>query len=309
MKAPRWSKDELRLAVIDLGTNAIRFDAYILDPKGAAHRLHREKRMIRLGDGLFNRGRLEAAPLARLNTALGDFSRMIKAWDLKNVAAFATSALRDAPGAAKLVRSLNERFGIGLKVISGAHEARLTAEGILANEKLPRGLFALLDIGGGSVELSYCRGKKVLKSLSLDLGCLRLRERFLSGQPPLPGELTDLRQHLRQSLKKLPPAPLILGSSGTVRALSKIARTHHHPMDLPFLYRLNTQMALLHRPGLLALPGMETKRVDIILAGSVILEEFVIQLKAKTVQPTEFSLRDGLFLEALERLKSRRKKG
>jgi exopolyphosphatase/guanosine-5'-triphosphate,3'-diphosphate pyrophosphatase len=309
LKQSEWAEGAYRLAIIDLGSNSVRFDVVALNPRGQAERLHREKRMVRLGEGLFKNGRLEKTAVARVLAAFRDFSAMIKDWGIDHVTAIATSALRDAPEQAKLIREIQRRYSIRLRVISGRREAQLIAEGVLAQERLPKGKFALVDIGGGSAELSYCRNSRQLKGLSwsLNLGCLRLKQLFLSSQPPRPGELTRLRAHTRKLIKKLPPAPVIIGSSGTIRSLERMARRQAKPFNLNFLSRLNTEMALLDHGALLKLPGMEPKRVDLLLAGSVVLEELALQLKAKSLRATDFALRDGVLVEVLAKLKKSRR--
>ena len=307
MSQAEWAEGAYRLAIIDLGTNSVRFDVMSLDSSGRTERLHREKRMVRLGDGLFKNGHLEKVAISRVMAAFHDFSAMIKDWGISHVAAIATSALRDAPERAQLLREVKARFGISLRVVSGKREAQLIAEGVLSKEKIPSGKFVLVDIGGGSVELSYCQGRRQLRGLnySLNLGCLRMKQLFLTAQPPKPGELGNLREHIRKAIKRLPLAPAIIGSSGTIRSLERMARRQGKPFNVQFLNRLNAQMSLLSHKDILKLPGMEPKRVDMLLAGSVVLEELALRLKAARIRSTDFALRDGILVEVLAKLKKK----
>jgi exopolyphosphatase/guanosine-5'-triphosphate,3'-diphosphate pyrophosphatase len=304
----QWAEHGLRLAIIDLGTNSVRFDAYALLKGGRPERLHREKRMLRLGEGLYGKGKLAPKAEARLHAALHDFSRMISDWGVEEVWACATSALRElnAETRKKLLSEIRRRHGIRLRVISGRREAELIAEGILENERLPKGNFALIDIGGGSTELSFCQGRRRLKSLSLKLGALRLQQLCLRAQPPGSVELLALRALLRESLPKtLPQVSHVIGSSGTIRCLARLAAHAGKRFNPAFLRELNARMAGLDRRGLLRIPGMEVKRVDLILAGSLLFEELVTHLGARTLSASSYSLRDGALSEILASLKAR----
>lgn len=301
-----WAGYGLRLGVLDLGTNSIRFDAYALDERGQAERIHREKRMLRLGEGLYETGHIGKPALARLDRALHDFSRMLREWGIDRVRAFATSALRDTrlPQRHAILAGIKRRHGITFTVISGAREAGLIARGVLANESLPRGDFLLCDIGGGSTEISLCRGRRVKKSFSLGLGTLRLKQLFLTQLPSSSLSLLALRGYIHSQLPKggLPRAAELIGSSGTVRALSRMASRSRRPFNRAFLSQLNLNMAGMGRAQLLKLPGMEEKRADILLGGSLLLEELAALSGAKRIRASGFSLRDGVLDEELARL-------
>jgi exopolyphosphatase/guanosine-5'-triphosphate,3'-diphosphate pyrophosphatase len=305
LHAPAPGPDETAVSLIDLGTNSVRMDLWALR-KGQARRLHREKRMVRLGDGLFERGRLEEAAIGRVEEALEDFSALHRVAQVSRVRAVATAALREAPEAPALVRRWAERFGIDFSVISGAQEAAYIAQGVLREEAPPSGPYALIDIGGGSTELSLCRGAKVLESASLPLGANRLQQTLLHKVPPAPGGVAALREACRGPLQHLPGASRwprvkeLIGSGGTVRAVRKLARAagvKDQPFTLHVLSDLIRQMERLDRLGLLHIPGMDEKRVDLMLAGALVLEEACLALGAVRIRATAASLRDGLLLE------------
>jgi exopolyphosphatase/guanosine-5'-triphosphate,3'-diphosphate pyrophosphatase len=298
--------DEEVLSLIDLGTNSIRLDLVALR-RGQARRLHREKRMVRLGDGLFAGGRLNRAALERVEAALADFAALHRAAGVRRVLAVATAALREAPEAPRLVEAWKERFGIAFRVISGLEEAALIARGVLAQEAPPSGPYALIDIGGGSTELSLCRGSTVLESVSLPLGASRLQQTCLQTLPPVPGGVEALRAACRRPLENLrdagrwPRVREFIGSGGSIRALRKLARAAEakaQPFTLHFLTELNRRLIRLDRVGLLHVPGMDPKRVDLLVAGSLLLEECCLVLGAQRIRSTDAGLRDGLLLEA-----------
>lgn len=292
----------MRLAIIDLGTNSVRFDVHSFPNKGQSQLLHREKLMVRLGQGVFFKGRIDEAVVDRTVEAFRRFEKAAEALRVGRVLAFGTSALREAQNSQLLIDSIRQATGIEITVISGAEEAHLIALGILANERSPKGKFALLDIGGGSTEISICQGKKVLKAHSFSLGTARLQQVFLKSIPPKPAAIDSLRDYARQMIGekvesgKWPKTKLMIGSSGTVKAVAKIL-DEKRSFSLRQLSALVKRLAAMNVSQLLDVEGMEPKRVDMILAGAILLEEACLQLGVTEIRPTEFSLRDGIFEE------------
>lgn len=221
----------MRVAVIDLGTNSVRFDVHDLRPGRKPDLLHREKLMIRLGQGVFLKGSLDEDASARAIHALGHFKRVADDLCVGRMIAFGTSALREARNAAEFLDAVKSESGVDVKVISGAEEAKLIARGILQNDRRAKGRFLLIDIGGGSTEVSFCRGKKVAASVSLRLGTARLQQVFLRGSPPKKKAIEQVRAYIRNILQQQMgsgewPSKVgtVIGSSGTVKALVKILK-------------------------------------------------------------------------------------
>jgi exopolyphosphatase/guanosine-5'-triphosphate,3'-diphosphate pyrophosphatase len=209
-----------------------------------------------------------------------------------------------------------------LRVISGNEEALLISKGVLAHETRARGRFALVDIGGGSVEISLCVGKRVLYSASYDLGVARLQQVFLKTIPPKPAvkgtldPVQQLRRYIRGVLTynlppgKWPRVQKIIGSSGTANALARIFKKiygHNGSFSKSYVTKLVEQMRDSSIQSLLKTPGMESKRVDLILAGAILLEEIMQVLCADKVFSTDCSLRDGILEEELKNFHSRKK--
>jgi exopolyphosphatase/guanosine-5'-triphosphate,3'-diphosphate pyrophosphatase len=170
----------MRIALIDLGTNAVRFDVVEVSPAGGVARLHRERLAVRLGEGVFKTGRLSHAAIGRTVAAFESFRKTCRTLNVERVTAFGTSALRDSANSEVLLTLLKRRTGIDVRVISGQEEARLIARGILAHENpTAKGLVALVDIGGGSVEITLCRGRQIRRSTSFKLGLRDFNRFFL----------------------------------------------------------------------------------------------------------------------------------
>ncbi len=304
----------MRLAIIDLGTNSVRFDVVELRNDGdEAVRLYREKLMIRLGEGVFLKRRLDPKVVETCVLAFQSFRRTMDDFRVNRVVAFGTAALRVARDGDRFIKLLKSRSGISLKVISGDEEARLIARGILKNEANLRGRFALIDIGGGSTEISICQGREVLHSASFPLGTASLQQVFLKTIPPdlESGSIENLRRHIRSMLvykfvsEEWPSVKRVLGSSGTVRAVARLNRRHFGAdiVRKRELGELVEKMKSRSRDELARIPGMESRRLDMILAGAILLQEAMQALNAEKVEPTEYSLRDGILDQELEILR------
>ncbi len=245
---------------------------------------------------------------------------------VNRVKAVATSAMRVAKNAKVLIEAVRKHTGINIEVISGRQEARLIAEGILHFDRIRAPQAVLIDIGGGSTELSLCEFNKRKKSVSLPLGSLRLKQLYLPEQQDLTARLDGvslLRSEVQKLIaKKLRGWPgrsghLAVGSSGTIRAVARLLdRQRPKQRPLPPLHssakpktrlrftraelkNLVERMLPMSRAQLLRLQGMERRRVDIILAGAILLLELLEFLEIEKVQTSNFALRDGILLSLL----------
>lgn len=298
----------MRFAVIDLGTNSVRFDVYQVLRGRQVQRLHREKVMVRLGQGVFLDGKLDRDATHRTYLAFLRFKRTAAALHVQRFVAFGTSALREAHDSRKFTKFISDKTGIEIRVITGLEEAHLIGRGILTNERLPKGKFAIVDVGGGSTEILICQGRKIIFAESFPLGTARLQQIFLKRSPPKKDNVKQLRAYIRSAIvprlreSGIRKVPVILGASGTVRAVSNLVRKRGmgREIDAKFLRALNEHMVTMSTTQLLGIPGMESDRVDMILAGSLLLEEISSTLSSKAIRPTMFSLRDGILAEQLE---------
>lgn len=307
----------MRLAIIDLGTNSVRYDVHQIGPGKRVRRLHREKIMVRLGTGIFVNGKLDRNAVRRTLHAFKRFKRLSKKLRATKTIAFGTSALREARDREKFVTTIEEQTGIAIRVISGSEEAKLIAHGILSGERRKhridriKGHFALIDIGGGSTEINICRGREILFSESFPLGTARIQQLFLNRTPTFPKALNEARQYIRHVLQEVtlphhwPKVQDVLGSSGTARAVDRILRLKSkRDLDEAIAQKeisdfLN-QISQMNTSELLSIPGLEPKRADMILPGVLILDECMNALGAKRCTATEFSMRDGVLQEELD---------
>jgi exopolyphosphatase/guanosine-5'-triphosphate,3'-diphosphate pyrophosphatase len=307
--APVTTSADVRVATIDLGTNAVRFDVHRLTPAGPV-RLHRERLPIRLGQGVFQTRRLAPSAFARALAAFHSFQRTARGLRVEKITAVGTSALRTASNSDDLLRRLRRDTGIDVRVITGAEEARLIALAIVRDGGLVKGKTALVDVGGGSSEITLCREGRAVRSRSFDLGAARLQQMFLKAHPPVTAKggesaVERLRDHARHWLADgaprggWPRVDRIVGSGGTIRALARLqeARDGGDRLSRRELRRLAESLGPLTLPRLLRVPGMEPKRADTILAGALLLDEIAEALGADEIAATELGLRDGLLAE------------
>jgi|GEM_PF-379552 len=332
----------MRLGIIDLGTNSVRFDVHQVLPRKRAisplrlgpnangplgpkksrkirpsvKLLHREKWMVRLGQDVFTTGKLHPDAIKRTLQAFKSFQITINDLHVDRIIAFGTSALREASDGQTLIDQLETMTGVRIRIISGTEEAKLIARGILAHEDTPSQAFALVDIGGGSTEISICKKNNILYSASFPLGTARLQQMFLKKVPAhndTKESLIPLRRYIRSILltkllsEEWPKVKLVLGSSGTVKAIARLRpeKNLKKPFSRNQLERIVKTIAKLSASELLDLEGMEAKRVDMIVPGAVLLEEAVKALGADNIRFTEYSLRDGILEEEVTRVRER----
>jgi exopolyphosphatase/guanosine-5'-triphosphate,3'-diphosphate pyrophosphatase len=296
----------MRIGIIDLGTNSVRFDVHLIGRKNQVRLLHREKLMIRLGEGVFLSRKLNPSAIRRTLYAFMSFRRTATLLQAEKVIAFGTSALREAEDSERLIDLIQRKTGIDIRVISGNEEAHLIALGILSHEQPFKGRFGLVDIGGGSTEISICQNQKILRSSSFPLGTARLQQVFLKTSPPRSHAKVDPILSLRESIRNTilpkmdheewPKVKKIMGSSGTIRALERVLKkeTGKDGIQRRDLAKLVKTMSGLSKAQLLRIPGIEAKRCDMILSGAILLEECMDALEATDLKSTNYSLRDGI---------------
>lgn len=283
-----------RFAIFDIGTNSVRLDVYEITSERSFKRIHRERLMVRLGEGLFARKNvLSQKVITRVLDACNYFAQIMSLLRTQYCFAFATSALREARNAKSLIKKVATQTGIHIMVISGIEESRLIARGVLANEKLPRGRFAIVDIGGGSTEIILVREKKICWSKSFPLGAARVAQLF---QGKTSYQASAYAQKILNAVPKDFKPKVLLGSSGSIRSILKLARkiNGQQKMTPALLSHFVGEIAEMSRKEILALPGIEWKRAEILVSGGLLLKEVAYALGVEQIRGTEYALRDGV---------------
>jgi exopolyphosphatase / guanosine-5'-triphosphate,3'-diphosphate pyrophosphatase len=307
-----------RVAAIDCGTNSIRL--LIAD---VAHRqlrdLHREMRIVRLGQGVDATGEFAPEALARTRSALADYTMLLERHDVPTVRMVATSATRDAANRDEFFAMTAEILaravpGAVAEVISGEEEAALSFHGAVAELDPAEAPFVVVDLGGGSTEV-VLGSNDVDASFSADIGCVRLTERCLHSDPPTPTEIAAARDVVRERLGdalRIVPVHLArtwVGVAGTMTTLAALAQnmTTYDPAAI-HLSRVRFSELLDVCERLIAMPRaqravlgpMHEGRVDVIGAGAIVVEELADALGRRAgideLVVSEHDILDGIAL-------------
>jgi exopolyphosphatase/guanosine-5'-triphosphate,3'-diphosphate pyrophosphatase len=275
-----------RYASIDVGTNTVLL--LVAERRGGALApLVERAEITRLGRGVDASGRLDAAAIRDTVAVLAAYAREARALGARDIVCVATSAARDAANGAEFFEAARAEAGLAPEVISGDEEARLVYASAWRDFGGEGGPLAVLDVGGGSTEFTYGTGPAAAGRTSLQVGAVRLTERHVRTDPISAAELAALRGAARDALRplsrmSLPPGGRLVGVAGTVTTLSAVsqalerydgARVHGAALSLAEAEALVARLAALPVKARAALPGMEPKRADVILAGALVVAE------------------------------------
>jgi exopolyphosphatase/guanosine-5'-triphosphate,3'-diphosphate pyrophosphatase len=301
------------VAAIDCGTNSTRL--LVADRRGAA--LERLMRITRLGEGVDANGALEDAAIGRCVAVLEEFRGVMDRLGVGRARLVATSAARDAANGQVFLDAARQAVGVTPELLSGREEGALSMAGALADVDDAGGPFLVLDIGGGSTELVAGDGPDdpTLATVSLQLGCVRVSERFLHTDPPTDVELAHAEAMVHEALDqavadhpRFLDKPRLLGLAGTVSTLSSLEqglttydreRIHHSVLTADQVERWYRTLAADDRTARLGRPGMVPGREDVIVGGAMILSLVMHRLSLETCLVSEADILDGLVASLL----------
>jgi exopolyphosphatase/guanosine-5'-triphosphate,3'-diphosphate pyrophosphatase len=304
-----------RLAAIDIGTNSIRCIVVELDRQGRFRVLDDEKATIRLGEGLAKDNAISAAAWQRAMGALVRMKKIVDGYGVIGVEAVATSAVRRATNGAAFVQAVSAAVKLEISVISGEEEAELATLSALHNFDMTGTRYALVDIGGGSVEIVTALGNHIEQLYSLDLGAVVLTEEFLTADPVKKADHLKLRKQIRKIIKteftgELLPVQCIIGSGGTMTSIAAMAMAmrhegygsiHGHEVLRSEVVHLLAMLLRKDLKGMKSIPGLNPDRADIIVAGVTVVDEIMEFFGANLLKINERGLREGLLLKALKK--------
>jgi exopolyphosphatase / guanosine-5'-triphosphate,3'-diphosphate pyrophosphatase len=321
-------------AAIDIGSNSCRLKI----AKVASHRLKvlaEDREVTRLGASVFESGLISPEAMAATLRALKRFQRTVQAHGVDRIRVVATSAMRDARNAAAFQAWVKAETGWNMEIISGLEEGRLIHLGVAGAEPGAGGRVLLIDLGGGSCELTLSEHKRIKETVSLPLGAVRLTEQFLSTDPPPAEGLARMRQviarELRRAHRRIQPgrAPLVIATSGTAAALSeacapgvKIGKVNgksaakvvvrrsradreHRSAILAGMVttkavrKLAAKLAKMSLPDRETIPGIGPRRAEIIVAGAMVYSEVLESLGLAGFRYSPLGLRDGILAQML----------
>ena len=286
-----------RVAGIDCGTNSIRL--LIADrADGRLRDLHREMRIVRLGEGVDATGRLASAALDRTRVALGDYAELLHRFEVGKVRMVATSATRDAANRDEFFAMTAAVLGSVIpgaiaEVITGTEEAALSFSGAVGELDPATAPFVVVDLGGGSTEVVLGDSAGVQASYSADIGCVRMTERCLHSDPPTVAEVAAargvVRERVAEALRRVPVkgAKTWVGVAGTFTTIAALAQgmntydadaIHLSRVAFPDLLAVCDRLITMTRAQRAALGPMHEGRVDVIGGGAIVVEELAAAL-------------------------------
>lgn len=302
----------MRLAAIDIGTNSTKMTIADVSADGALTVVSEQSDVTRLGEGVDANHRLNDAAMSRTLDAIARFAEDARKQGAKEVLGAGTSALRDAANGADFLTEALNRAGVRIEIITGDREAQLAFAAVRSDASLGLPLDAPLlvfDIGGGSTELILGDAQGVGRHKSLDIGAVRLTERFLHSDPPTEYEWEQAAHYARAALDTFPApvtTPLVAGIGGTAVNIAAVARglTETDPDAIHGVTLSHADVAAAldrfkHLPiaERRQIPGLEPKRADIIVAGALILDCLLTCFHADRFTLSARGLRYGLLAE------------
>ena len=285
----------MRVGVVDLGTNTTRLLVADVHDEHV-DQVVRHSEITRLGEGVDKRRKLLPLPMARVRNVLSDYRRELEELGAERVLAIATSSVRDAENGEAFLGEIEWSYGFATRLLSGDEEAALIYRGVADGGELDHDTL-VLDVGGGSTELILDGART-----SLDIGSVRLTERFLHSDPPTGNELAAAAGAV--ALPTLDPASAI-GVAGTVTTLAALElggydreRVHGYRITRETVERQLGRLASLPLSQRRELPGLEPERAPVIVGGALIVRQVLDRYGLDAIEASERDLLHGAALEA-----------
>ncbi|MDP9070754.1 MAG: Ppx/GppA family phosphatase [Actinomycetota bacterium] len=300
----------MRVAAVDCGTNSTR----LLVSEDGPRALERMMRITRLGQGVDADRRLRPEAIERTVAVLREYREVMDRLGVEGLRITTTSAARDAENRDDLLDAAEEVVGVRPELLGGEEEGRLSFVGATSGLDPAEGPFLVIDIGGGSTEI-IVGSEEPTGTVSLDIGCVRVTERFLHGDPPRPEELSQavsvLHDHLADVERELPTvrkAARLIGLAGTVTTVAAVEiglaeydrdRIHHFVLTRAAAEDVFRTLATEARADRIHNPGLEEARADVIVGGAAILVTVMRHFGFSECLVSEADILDGLVLSQL----------
>jgi exopolyphosphatase / guanosine-5'-triphosphate,3'-diphosphate pyrophosphatase len=295
-------------AAVDIGSNSVRLKIARLQA-GRLKPLHEDREVTRLGEGAFRSGFLTPESMAETVRVLRRFHRATQQIVTDTVRVVATSAVRDARNSQAFLEWVRSATGWRVEIISGVEEARLIHLGLVSSPRVDSSPTLMIDLGGGSCELTVTHGGHIRDAVSLPLGAVRLTDEFLRHDPTRKGELKRLRGFVAREVGRISSriaaarVKNVIATSGTAAALAAVA-THlrrggsRRPVvSGAEMTRIAKRLARLPVAERRKIEGIGPRRAEIIVAGATVYHELLDRLHLKTFRYSPLGLRDGILAQ------------
>jgi exopolyphosphatase/guanosine-5'-triphosphate,3'-diphosphate pyrophosphatase len=302
----------MRIAAIDIGTNSVHMIVVRVRPDFSFEIIDREKEMVRLGAGGLDGKKLTREAMTAALAALSKFERLAQSHQVDAILAAATSATREAENGGEFLTTIERQTGIRPRIITGTDEARLIHLAAVYGVDTPKPA-VVIDIGGGSVEITLGSGQEVRFARSFKIGVIRLTERFV-GSDPLSGRderkmVKYVGEQVDRYLAHVVEAGFdrVIGTSGTILSLGTVAtaidkgaapeEVRNLRVPAKSIRRVRKVVTGLDLEERLHVPGMDPRRADLAVAGAVLLDTLLKKLGATDITLCDLALREGLILD------------
>jgi exopolyphosphatase/guanosine-5'-triphosphate,3'-diphosphate pyrophosphatase len=305
----------MRIAAIDVGSNSVHIIVCRIRPDLSFEVVDRERDMIRLGAGSLVRHALAPETIGLAMQTLTKFKRLAESHGVDEIITAATSAVREADNGGDFITAARRDVGLHVRVISGTEEARLIhlAAGYAVGTGQRRAV--VLDIGGGSTEITLGTSARMESGRSFKLGVIRLTERFARHDPMSGSDVRRLERHIRRETRAYLSAlrkrgfDRIIGTSGTIQALGALAvgakgnagELRRLTVRAAAIRRVRERLARMSVKERLAVAGLDPRRADLASVGAVLLDTLLEDLRATEITLSDYALREGLVLDYIAR--------
>ena len=305
----------MRLAAIDIGTNSLHMIVVQVQADLSFEVIDREKQMVRLGAGGLDGKALTPEAMSLALQVLSKFSRLAASHQVDHIIAGATSAVREAENGGEFLHAIVTQTGIRARVLSGTEEARLIHLAAAYGLGLSGEVGVVIDIGGGSVEITRGTGPTIDLGRSFKVGVIRLTERFVKSDPISSRDERKLVKYieseLEEHLEKITAAGFdrVVGTSGTILSLGAIAAgeseraaaVRNRRVSAKQIHRVRKLLTSLNLEKRLEVPGLDPRRADLAVSGAILLDTILKRLNANEISLCDLSLREGLILDYIAR--------
>ncbi|MGF7047457.1 exopolyphosphatase/guanosine-5'-triphosphate,3'-diphosphate pyrophosphatase [Paenibacillus sp. DS2015] len=301
-----------RIGIIDIGSNSIRLVIYDTTPEGGYKVIKESKQAARLSEKITAEGRLEEEALWSIIPILKQFKRVCTTFEVKQIRAGATAAIRNAPNATEIIEFLSRESSIDIKIITGKEEAYFGFLGVINSFDIQDGF--VIDIGGGSTEITLFQNRRYQDSISLPFGAVNTNVEFGNDGNWSEEQIHELRSYVLEKLRQndwmtsSPDLP-VFGLGGTIRSLGKIdQKNRHYTMPNSHNYVMDTEQVNDMYELLPSMPfekrklvdGLSKNRADIIVSGLIIFHTVYHYIQANRCLISGEGLREGMLHDLID---------
>jgi exopolyphosphatase / guanosine-5'-triphosphate,3'-diphosphate pyrophosphatase len=296
-------------AAVDIGSNSVRLKISRLSGR-RLREIHEDREVTRLGESVFRSGFLSPETMADTVKVLRRFHRAVQKAGADSMRVVATSALRDARNSRAFLEWVRSATGWKVEIISGLEEARLIHLGLVSSLRVTASPILLVDLGGGSCELTVSSKSHIRDTISLPLGAVRLTGEFLKQDPPRKSELRRLRGFVEKEIGRISDRVVrarpkaAIATSGTAAALAAVCHglyktkgSRQSAVSRAQMRRIAKMLSRLRVEGRRRLPGVGPRRAEIIAAGAVVYAELLERCHLQGFRYSPLGLRDGLLAQ------------